>query len=355
MKRYGGRGGYYNVPVLSPEELKQKLHDENILVQISFGDPNWEDRNDDEVEKQLNSLKEGQRFFRLYEKYNVLTCVRLVEISKNIPGLFEYLKDMPYLEECAKKMNWKNNIFQYIVDHLSSEELLFICTIPKTGDVTFIKTFAKHNIPSYNTWHKPELIFVMDKKIKIISGIREPIGRSLSEVYHGVSRFQLPVDLYYNEFFEERGDAQKIFDKYVIGQLNVPAHHFSIPLFLQKFKENIIDLMKEPFDKERGYSIIKEGNIEVFVYTLEKLNDNVSALAEFVGGDFTELVMGNEASDKWVADSYKQAKKDLKLTKEYFESSYNEPFVKHFYTDADIEKFKNKWRKNVITEDDAIK
>lgn len=106
--------------------------------------------------------------------------------------------------------------------------------------------------------------------------------------------------------------------------------------------------MSYPFDKEKGYTIIKEGNIEVFVYQLEKLNDVFLELSDWVGVPFEKMVNANKAEDKWVGESYKQACKEIEITQEYFDRCYNEPYVKHFYSDEDIEKFKERWRSHIV-------
>lgn len=78
------------------------------------------------------------------------------------------------------------------------------------------------------------------------------------------------------------------------------------------------------------------------------MNDIAKEISEFVGGDFVKWEMANVAADKWVADSYKQAQKEIKFSQEYFDKCFDEPYVKHFYSDEDIEKFKTRWRTHII-------
>lgn len=123
--------------------------------------------------------------------------------------------------------------------------------------------------------------------------------------------------------------------------------------FIPKFNEEFLDLMKYEFDKEQGYSIIKDDNIEVFVYTLEKMNDIAKPLSDWVcegtnNTPFDSWERANLAEDKWIAETYKQAQKELKFSREYFEKCYNDPYVKHFYSNEDIEKFKQKWQQNIV-------
>ncbi len=62
---------------------------------------------------------------------------------------------------------------------------------------------------------------------------------------------------------------------------------------------------------------------------------------------FESLLNDNVGEDKWYGDSYKQAKKELIISQEYFDAAFNEPYVKHFYSEADIEKFKAQWRPHI--------
>lgn len=114
------------------------------------------------------------------------------------------------------------------------------------------------------------------------------------------------------------------------------------------FNSNIINLYNHSFNTEQGYDIIKEGNIEVFVYQLEKLNDIAPQMSDWIGQtSFDEWINGNEASGKWINDFYKQAQKEIKFSQEFFDSCYNAEWVQHFYSQEDIEKFKERWRPHI--------
>ena len=122
------------------------------------------------------------------------------------------------------------------------------------------------------------------------------------------------------------------------------------PFFEESFKKyNGIDVFDYPFDKEKGYSILEipEKNTEIFIYQLEKLNNVASELGKFVGIENFTLVNGNIAENKWYADAYKQAKKELKFSRTYFDSCFNSKIMNHFYSEADIEKFKAQWISHV--------
>ncbi len=207
------------------------------------------------------------------------------------------------------------------------------------------------------------------KKIRIITAVREPISQNVSTIYQFLSMCgseyqpflsvlmmvlknidKESLDEIKSIMINDGGDIQQIFDMFVDKNKNTKIYGTSrhaIQNFIPDFCENIIDITAYPFDKEKGYTIIKEDNIEIFVYQLEKLNNIIPELSAWVGVPFDSLEIDNVASSKWTGESYKQAQKEIRFSKEYFDRCYNEKYVKHFYSDSDIEKFKNKWKGNV--------
>lgn len=55
----------------------------------------------------------------------------------------------------------------------------------------------------------------------------------------------------------------------------------------------------------------------------------------------------NVGDDKWYSQLYKETKETIKFSQEYFDWSFNSSYLRHFYSDEDIEKFKMKWRGHV--------
>ena len=50
---------------------------------------------------------------------------------------------------------------------------------------------------------------------------------------------------------------------------------------------------------------------------------------------------------QWYGKNYREAKRDLVLSKDYYEKCYSSKYIRHFYDDADIEKFKSRWKRNI--------
>jgi hypothetical protein len=104
-----------------------------------------------------------------------------------------------------------------------------------------------------------------------------------------------------------------------------------------------INIFDYPFDKEKGYVIVKKGRIEVLLMTLEKLNDNEQTIRDFIDDQGFVLTHQNEGSKKWYSDLYADFKKRHYLDHEKLSFYYDNNIIRYFYTDEQIEKFKIGW------------
>lgn len=85
---------------------------------------------------------------------------------------------------------------------------------------------------------------------------------------------------------------------------------------------------------------------------MEKFDSIQKELLSFVGLDQgIKFYRANDASVKYYAQLYQEVKETIPLTREYFEDSFNNPYIKHFYSEEDIKKFSKKWEKHVVEEE----
>ncbi len=240
-----------------------------------------------------------------------------------------------------------------------------LCLPTKTGDHTLMHTLNASGISYFQLWHSPKsfdrvLFNSVTNKIRIIFAVRDPIAHNISLVYQKVSRGLCDdLPLYKTliaekeSFFKDGGDAQTLFDmwlehsEYMNVQRKERPDHWDIQGVALQFIKYICDFTQYEFDRRKGYCVIKEGNIEIFIYQLEKLNDLKLELSQFLEASIPAFVMSNLASDKWVNKSYQSAKRELKISREYFDKCYKEEYVQHCYSSEDIEKFKSRWKNNI--------
>lgn len=315
--------------------------------------------------------------FHINEKIPIISPNELFELIKQNNN---YLIILPNSnDESIKKKRELNNIgfFNVIIsDSLQSHnrfsreslnsisrfnknsEALILCSLPKTGNDTVSATFLNYDIDFIGLSHdanKLDDYFKDYSTLKIVTGVREPIIQNLSGLYQQMSAaYQNPImDIMRSNFkdrehfFSDFENVNLLFNLTVIQRTKTNTL-ININSFMEDFKKNIVDLSKHTFDKEKGYSIVKEGNIEVFVYQLERMNDIVKEMSSWIGqSSFENWVRSNETNSKWISDSYKQAQKEITFTQNYFDSCYDDPWVQHFYSIEDIDKFKERWRPHI--------
>ncbi|MBV5329424.1 MAG: hypothetical protein JZU65_17670 [Chlorobium sp.] len=114
-----------------------------------------------------------------------------------------------------------------------------------------------------------------DKKLIFISGVRDPLERVFSGMFQSANdpksslTLKLLSDLSAASLEELRPKISTNLERV----LNWFDHGYYVGL-------NVYDY---PFDKELGYSIIKSGNVTVFLYRLDSLDRCWEALSDVVG------------------------------------------------------------------------
>lgn len=179
------------------------------------------------------------------------------------------------------------------------------------------------------------------KHVKIITCVREPIIRQLSYFVQTFTQNFIRATL-----LEDLNLAENAV-RFMVNGLDINKEFV---WFDEEIKELTgVDIYQYPFDKEKGYTLIKEGNIEILVMTLEQLNDNVKVLGDFVGKPSLKLCNSNVADEKHNKYIYKELKERIKLPARVLDSQYRDnPKLDHFYTEEHKKQFYQKWNKYVI-------
>jgi len=101
-----------------------------------------------------------------------------------------------------------------------------------------------------------------------------------------------------------------------------------------------------PFDKEKGYAVIKKNNIELLLMQVEQLNTLEEVVGSFVGIPEFRLQNKNISKEKRYRFAYQAyletfTMPDKRLKKIYYEN----PYMNFFYTEEEINGFYKKWLK----------
>ncbi|MFI3253551.1 MAG: putative capsular polysaccharide synthesis family protein [Eubacteriales bacterium] len=229
---------------------------------------------------------------------------------------------------------------------------LFLCMPPKTGDHSLMDTFRRENIPHHFLFHQPSAVPHHCGPIKLITAVRDPVAQNISFLYQVLADLSHSMTAHFlfsgKDFFQKENgvDVEEIFHhfchKIMEGRtLGTPP----IQRFITDFFQDVVDLTAHPFDPEKGFTVIEENDLSIFVFQLEKLDELLPELSQFIGHEITHLEHGNLTATKWVGQSYEQAVAELSFPEGYLDFSYSAPWVKYFYGENMMEQMKEKWER----------
>jgi len=231
----------------------------------------------------------------------------------------------------------------YHIHNLNSEHFSKIWEAMQLDQHYHAFTFGHSCITKYLSEHIEEI--KGQKSIKIITGVREPIARNISWFFQIID-----CACVFPEFFIK-------YEKGLITMDDIIKKFWSQNFVYGKqydwFEEELeavfgIDIASIDFPKEKGYAIANfpDRNIELLVLKLEKLDSCLKeALETFLEVENLncERLDPAEFLDENDYLIYENLRKSLTFSDEYLEEIYDQPLVRHFYTDEEINKFKLKW------------
>jgi hypothetical protein len=239
-----------------------------------------------------------------------------------------------------------------IINCMKSPSNILVYQAGKVGSTTIRASIAKldincNHIHILNDWEKNvyQNVFKDSKVVRIITLVRDPISRELSHFFHNIGNIyypsmNIPIG---NSFMSAIIEHLKSLESAFIRNKNM----FS--WFDRELKSVFgIDIYAHPFDREKGYTIIKQGNVEVLAMKLEKLNSLESVIGDFIDAPEFKLVNANDGDNKSYKYLYKNVKDTIKIPREIFDMYYkNNPKMNHFYTEEEKAAFLKKWEKNI--------
>lgn len=346
------------IPVRTVQEMVSILQEnENIVIQITS-------EFSDDIEKQLLEMGVSNKRIISYWEFEarILDLSRYLYLKKdgvsinNSVFTAELESYNGYRKGYTAKTILRNNLCDV------SENIL-VNSAPKTGNMSIIYSLKQAGISCYEgrqgyfvkIW---DFLPFKNKKLKMILGVREPFSQILSMIFEMQSNFWDQEN-----YWKNGGDVQKVFDDVIDEEIrNKKANEYydiekefaHQTRFVEKhFKEAVenifdIDVYDYPFDCEKGYSIIRYENVELFIYQLERLSQLGDVLGQFLNVDDFVLCSDNVAALKWYNKYYQEAKKNLKINRDLFNEVYSDKYMRHFYSEKQIDVFREKWQKNLL-------
>lgn len=174
-----------------------------------------------------------------------------------------------------------------------------------------------------------------DRRLKIITLVREPLVRDISDIFQnwkGRLKDKTITDL----SFEELKNG-----------FNSDNHEYTLSWFDTEFRNYLgFDIYAQPFDKEKGYSIYHTPSADILCLQLEKLNDCLpQATQELLGYAIRPERSANLSEEKEGSELYKEMTGRYAAPEEKLDRVYGSKFMRHFYSEEDIRRFRRKWER----------
>lgn len=343
------------VKIISPAKLKQLDSEEEIVVIISSA------LFVEEIINMLESLELRTKYIATLFGLNLALNQNRTETANTFPEKWERVTRI-----YKKRENWR---LTHIKNFMSASNIL-VYQPAKVGSQTIMNSLLAAGVTdSFLSGHLhtlnctemdsavKELISLKLESlkaagtIKIITLVREPVGRDLSFMFEVMGCFDEEVAAVNSSFI---GTCSRRLEKIASDGgflFNMPSNRygFQFEWFDHEIKAVFdIDIFSHPFDREKGYSVIKQGNTEVLVMKLEKLDFLAGVVGEFVGVPDLPLIKFNESGDKQYKYLYPNVKEAIRIAPELISLYYdNNPRMNHFYTEEEKALFLKKWAKNI--------
>ena len=362
-----GKCGNYNgnVRIISPFELeKNELNDGYIYIVACIEHPK-------EVVDLFNQMHLNNVRIITYWGIKMALYINRQYLYKKCTKEILLLD----VEKKRRKNRFLNVGYGHICSLASySENTIWILQPGKTASTTLEQRLGKNGV-DYKKMHKLEYpqhllgdsyrdiwaenVSEMKKgPLKVIVAVREPIARDYSAFWQAFSEgnemaMEMPI-------FDK--DFQKMYDEYIdillkgsqymkdkLGSSLVFSWGDEFKWFDEQIKKYLdIDVFQYPFDREKGYKIIKKGGIELFLYKVEKLETILNKISSFIGTRKLPPINDNVGEKKWYGLAYRQFRKEVKIPRKYVDHYYKNTKMDYFYTLIEKREFLDKWKENIV-------
>ncbi len=229
----------------------------------------------------------------------------------------------------------------YHVHFLTQEGIRWAYEVYKQG---FSRTgmIGEHIFDSLHLRRQLDKGLPKHRQWKIVSLVRDPVARNISSFFQTLN-LEFPDFEYEIKLSSMKSEA-------LVNEL--------IPLFWEKFNHDFplnwydtemkpvfeIDVFASEFPKSEGYKIYTQGKADLLLFKLETLDKCApQAFNRFLGIKNFELSKANEATQKKYYGVYRQFLNNIIIPDEYIDHLYKSKYVRHFYSDAEIKTFRDKW------------
>jgi hypothetical protein len=173
---------------------------------------------------------------------------------------------------------------------------------------------------------------------KIITLVREPIGRNISAFFQNAHWL-------YPDYVARYQKGELGIQDFIQVFLESYPHAIPLTWFDDELKAVFgVDVFAEEFAKDAAARLYQGEFADVLLLKLETLsNGGVEAIKQFLNLKDFRLVSSNVGEEKDYASLYDAFKKTLVLPDAYIAKMYESKYAQHFYSKAELEHLGRKW------------
>ena len=173
--------------------------------------------------------------------------------------------------------------------------------------------------------------------MKIVTAIREPIGRNLSAFFQNLESFL-------DGSVEGEGKPPNV---EAVVQTFVEQYPHRLPLtWLDEEIRDVfgVDLYERPFAPSKGYEIYEGDGVEILLVRVDDLSRVAStAFGEFFGREGIELRNANVGVNKRYSELYKRVDMGIVVPRDLVDVAYSSRYSTHFWSEEEIDGFRKRW------------
>ena len=178
---------------------------------------------------------------------------------------------------------------------------------------------------------------------KIISLVREPVGRNISSFFQN-------IDVYFPDQAAKINQAESVETDSLINVFMEKFDH-DRPLEWLDFEFSAlvgINVYDKPFDVSAGYQLYANENYTALIIRMENLSEKgEDAMRRYLAFDAIRLAEANVGDSKSYSDKYNEVKKNIVFSPDYLNKMYNSTYARHFYSREEISLYREKWSNNI--------